>query len=209
MIKNLLFDLGGVIMDIKRQRCVEAFERLGMTDANNFLGEYSQKGPFLQLEAGEISPEQFREAIRRLLPYNVTDQEIDDAFCQFLIGIPQHRLESLRILRYNYNIFMLSNTNPIMWNSFISKEFKKEGLEMNSYFDNIVTSFEAKSIKPEKRIFEYAIEKCNIIPSETIFIDDSQKNLDASKELGFNTLLIAPGEEFATKIADILSKNCE
>lgn len=203
MIKNLLFDLGGVIMDIKRQRCVEAFERLGMTDANNFLGEYSQKGPFLQLEAGEISPEQFREAIRSLLPNSVTDKEIDDAFCQFLIGIPQHRLESLRLLRSKYKIFMLSNTNPIMWNSFISEEFKKEGLEMNCYFDNIVTSFEAKSIKPEKRIFEYAIEKCDIIPSETVFIDDSQKNLDASKELGFETLLIVPGEEFAAKIAHI------
>lgn len=196
MIKNLLFDLGGVIMNIRRENAVKALEKLGMHNANDFLGEYSQKGPFLLLEEGSISPEEFRTEIKKLIGTEVTDHEIDDAFCQFLIGIPRHRLEALRELRKRYNIFMLSNTNPIMWNSRIAEEFRQEGLEMKDYFDEIVTSFESKSIKPDAKIFEVAIEKCKINPSETIFFDDSQKNLNAASILGFNTILVTPGSEF-------------
>ena len=196
MIKNLLFDLGGVIMDIKRTRCVKAFELLGMVDADNFLGEYSQKGPFLKLEEGIITPEQFRDEIRKLIPTTVSDRDIDEAFCRFLIGIPVHRLESLRKLRDSYKIYMLSNTNPIMWNSRIAEEFRKEGYDVNHYFDGIVTSFEAKSIKPDRKIFETVIEQCGINPDETMFFDDSQKNLDAAKELGFHTALVNNGIEF-------------
>lgn len=196
MIKNLLFDLGGVIMDIKRTRCVKAFERLGMADADSFLGEYSQKGPFLKLEEGAITPGQFRDEIRKLIPTAVSDNEIDNAFCQFLIGIPSHRLESLRKLHNEYGIYMLSNTNPIMWNSRIDEEFRQEGYDVNHYFDGIVTSFEAKSIKPDRKIFETVIKQCGINPDETLFFDDSQKNLDAAKELGFHTALVSDGIEF-------------
>lgn len=196
MIKNLLFDLGGVIMDIRRENAVKALEKIGMTDANDFLGEYSQKGPFLQLEEGTITPEEFRNEIRKYINNEVSDADIDAAFCEFLIGIPRHRLEELRELKKQYNIFMLSNTNPIMWHSRIAEEFRQEGLEMKDYFDGIVTSFEAKSIKPDKKIFETAITKCNIKPEETIFLDDSQKNLDSASELGFGTILVAPGSEF-------------
>lgn len=196
MIKNLLFDLGGVIMEIKRTQCVKAFERLGMKDADSFLGEYSQKGPFLKLEEGSITSEQFRDEVRKLIPATVSDKDIDDAFCQFLIGIPAHRLANLKKLRSSYKIYMLSNTNPIMWNSRIAEEFRQEGYDVNHYFDGIVTSFEAKSIKPERKIFETAIAQCNIKPEETIFFDDSQKNLDAAAELGFHTALVSPGTEF-------------
>lgn len=200
MIKNLLFDLGGVIMDIRRENAVAALEKIGMKNANDFLGEYSQKGPFLQLEEGTISPEEFRIEIRKYISTEVSDADIDAAFCKFLIGIPLHRLEELRELRKDSKIYMLSNTNPIMWNTRIAEEFRQEGLEMKDYFDGIVTSFEAKSIKPEKQIFETAICKCNIKPEETIFLDDSQKNLDTASKLGFETILVAPGSEFYTLI---------
>ena len=196
MIKNLLFDLGGVIMDIRRENAVKALEKIGMADANDFLGEYSQKGPFLQLEEGVITPEEFRNEIRKYINNEVSDADIDAAFCEFLIGIPRHRLEELRELKKQYNIFMLSNTNPIMWHSRIAEEFRQEGLEMKDYFDGIVTSFEAKSIKPDQKIFETAITKCSIKPEETIFLDDSQKNLDSASELGLRTILVAPGSEF-------------
>ena len=92
MIKNLLFDLGGVIMDIDRLRCVDAYKALGMKNPEEFLGEYSQTGPFGLLESGQITPAQFHEALRPYLPENVTDSQIDSAFCEFLKGIPEHRL---------------------------------------------------------------------------------------------------------------------
>lgn len=196
MIKNLLFDLGGVIMDIRRLNCVASFERLGMKDADNFLGEYSQKGPFLQLEEGAISEEEFRTAVRALIDGEVSDEQIDSAFCDFLVGIPKYRLEQLRQLKKSYNIYMLSNTNSIMWRSRIAEDFRQEGLEREDYFDGIVTSFEAQSIKPDAKIFHTVVEKLGINPDETLFLDDSQKNLDAATQLGFHTLLVTPGSEF-------------
>lgn len=196
MIKNLLFDLGGVIMDIRRLNCVASFERLGMKDADSFLGEYSQKGPFLQLEEGLINEVQFRDAVREYIDGEVTDEQIDKAFCDFLVGIPTYRLEQLRQLKKQYGIYMLSNTNPIMWHSRIAEEFRQEGMEREDYFDGIVTSFEARSIKPDAKIFHTVVENLGIKPEETLFLDDSQKNLDAASALGFHTLLVAPGSEF-------------
>ena len=139
MIKNLLFDLGGVIMDIRRLNCVASFERLGMKDADSFLGEYSQKGPFLQLEEGAISEAEFRTAVRQFIDGEVSDEQIDSAFCDFLVGIPKYRLEQLRELKKQYGIYMLSNTNSIMWHSRIAEDFRQEGLEREDYFDGIVT----------------------------------------------------------------------
>lgn len=196
MIKNLLFDLGGVIIDLCRMNCVASFERLGMKNVNNFLGEYSQKGPFLQLEEGLISEEEFRQEVRMLIDGDVTDVQIDNAFCDFLDGIPPHRLMQLRELRKKYKIHMLSNTNSIMWNSRIAEEFRQEGFEREDYFDGMVTSFEARCIKPNVEIFNYVVANLGIEPHETLFLDDSQKNLDAASTLGFHTQLVLPGEEF-------------
>lgn len=97
---------------------------------------------------------------------------------------------------------MLSNTNPIMWNSRISEEFCKEGRVREDYFDGMVTSFEARALKPDRRIFDYAVNKLGIEPDETLFLDDSETNLKAASKLGFNTALVAPGMEFT----DIIEK---
>lgn len=195
-IKNLLFDLGGVIMDIKRENCVKAFEALGMADANDLLGEYAQKGVFLALEEGSITAAEFRAEIKRRINGDVSDDEIDRAFCKFLLGIPPHRLEELDELRKRYKVYLLSNTNPIMIESDIKRYFRVCGKEMGDYFDGMVLSYKAKAIKPDTRIFKYAIEHLGIKPEETIFLDDSQKNLDAAAELGFGTVLVKPGDEF-------------
>lgn len=204
MIKNLLFDLGGVIMDIDRNRAVRALEAIGLTEADSLLGEYGQKGAFLALERGEIGPAEFRRQLRPHFSRPVTDEEIDTAFTQFLIGIPQSRLKALRELRRRYKVYMLSNTNPIMFEGFIADEFRKEGLDMSAYFDGIVTSYEAKCYKPEKAIFDYACAHCGILPEETLFFDDSQSNVNAARALGFNAAHVAPGKEFTDIICDVL-----
>lgn len=201
MIRNLLFDLGGVIMDIEKDRCVDAFARLGLPDAPSYFGEYSQKGPFMLLEEGAITTDDFHSSLRADIGREVSDSEIDHAFCQFLIDIPAHRLAELRKLREHYRIYLLSNTNPIMWHSKIRDEFTKEGHEREDYFDGMVTSFEALSLKPDEKIFRYAERHLGIAPDETIFLDDSQRNLDAAEKLGFHTLLVPPGSEFATLLA--------
>lgn len=197
MIKNLLFDLGGVIMDIKKDNCVEAFRQLGLPDTSAFFGDYGQKGPFAQIEEGMITVDEFHAYVKALIPTPATDAEIDAAFMKFLIGIPVHRLHELQRLRAAcYGIYLLSNTNPIMWHAKIAEEFRKDGLQIGDYFDGIVTSFEAKALKPGAKIFEYAISHLGIDPTETIFLDDSQANLDGAAALGFQTALVPEGAEF-------------
>ena len=201
-IKNLLFDLGGVIMDIKKERCVEAFEKLGLKNASRYFGDFSQNGVFLSLERGDITVRQFHDALRADLPAGVSEEQIDDAFCKFLIGIPVHRLRALRSLARTYNIALLSNTNPIMWDRTIRQEFEKEGLTRADYFPaGMVTSFEANSLKPEPKIFRYTTEKLGLIPSETLFLDDSQANLDAAAKEGFLTALVPTDSEFTDVLA--------
>ena len=206
MIKNLLFDLGGVIMDLNRDRCVEAFEKLGMRDANDFLGVYGQKGDFLALERGDIDADEFHKRVRPLFDHPVTDEEIDAAFVRFLIGIPEHRLKALRELRKRYGVYLLSNTNPIMMNGFIANEFRKEGLEMADYFDGMVKSYEAKCYKPDAEIFAYTAEHCGIKPEETLFFDDSQANVDAAIRCGYQAVLVPEGTEFTDVLTTFLSR---
>lgn len=206
MIKNLLFDLGGVIMDLDRDRCVRAFEKLGMKDADDFLGVYGQKGDFLALESGEIGADEFHARVRRMFDReDVTDAEIDEAFNEFLVGIPVSRLEALRRLRRDYSVYLLSNTNPIMVDGKIAEEFRKEGREMADYFDGIFTSYEAKCCKPGKAIFDYCLERGGFKASETLFFDDSQSNVDAARSFGFNAVLVRPGDEFATLLEEFES----
>lgn len=202
MIKNLLFDLGGVIMNLDRSRCVRAFEALGMKDADEFLGLYGQKGDFLALEAGDIDADEFHRRVRPLFSYPVTDEEIDVAFNEFLVGIPEERLRALRELRKRYPVYLLSNTNPIMMHSKIAEEFRKEGKEIDDYFDGIVTSYEAKCCKPAKGIFDYAERLCGIEPEETLFFDDSASNVEAARRYGFQAVVVNPGDEFV----DLLEK---
>lgn len=191
-----MFDLGGVIMDIERMRAVRALEALGMKNANEILGEYAQQGPFGALESGAITVDEFHRQMASYMPAGVSDDAIDKAFVKFLVGIPRHRLEALRRLRKRYGIYMLSNTNPIMWETEIKEQFRQEGLEMEDYFDGIVTSFEAKAMKPDPAIFRYAAQKLGIVPSETLFLDDSEVNCEAARALGWNAVRIEPGEEF-------------
>lgn len=203
MIQNLLFDLGGVIMDIKKDNCVEALRELGFRNPDEYLGDYSQKGPFGQLEQGLITPDQFRGFVRSQIDGPVTDAQIDDAFNKFLIGIPVERLRLLQQLRHTYGIYLLSNTNAIMWNAKIADEFRKDGLDIDAYFDGIVTSFEAKLLKPDVKIFEYAATHCDIKPEETLFLDDSLANLGAAEKAGFRTAHVPEGVEYSKVLADL------
>lgn len=197
MIRNLLFDLGGVVIDIERERCVKAFEQLGLENADAYFGLYAQTGVFMDMEAGRVGVDEFHRAMHEKLPPEVTDAQIDDAFERFIIGIPERRLRWLRQLREKgYRIYLLSNTNPVMWNGVIASEFRKEGRSRADYFDGMITSFEAKAVKPDAAIFQYTCRELGIKPEETLFFDDSEANTRAAAELGFHTAHVAPGTEF-------------
>lgn len=201
-IKNLMFDLGGVIMDIDRERSVRSFRRLGMKEPEKFLGDYGQTGPFGALEEGLITPAEFHEQLRAIIGPVATDDRIDRAFDAFLVGIPVRRLAALRELRQRYGVYLLSNTNAIMWDMRIRTSFMGEGRCREDYFDGIATSFEARALKPGAAIFDYASRRFGIRPDETVFLDDSAANVEAARGLGFHALQVPPGREFT----DILNE---
>ena len=201
-VKNLLFDLGGVIMDIRRENCVKALEALGVKGVGELLGDYCQAGAFLQLEEGKISAAEFRDFIRTQCDNPLADDQIDAAFNAFLTGIPVHRLHELEKLKKEYRIYVLSNTNEIMFNSRIREEFEKDGKRREDYFDGICTSYEEGFAKPDPRIFEAVVRNFGIRPEETIFFDDSKANTEAAEKLGFRTWHVAPGTEFIDAFTD-------
>ena len=201
-IKNLMFDLGGVIMDLRRSDCVKAFTELGMKDADSFFDEYRQQGPFLQLEMGEIPASQFRDEMRKFFDKEVSDDQLDAAIFKFLVGIPVSRLEELRQLRRRFKVYLLSNTNTILWNGPIASEFRKEGHDINYYFDGMLTSYEAHSAKPDRRIFDIAAERFGINPAETLFLDDSPYNIEAADKLGWQGVVVKPGSGSLVEIVE-------
>lgn len=207
MIKNLLFDLGGVIMDIKKADCVAAFEKLGLPDAADYFGDFVQQEPFASLENGRLTVREFHDILRPRFPQPVTNAQIDNAFQQFLKGIPVERLRQLRCLRKRFNLYLLSNTNPIMWKNRIAMEFGKEGLTVHDYFDGITTSFSAKALKPSPEIFEYAATTMEIIPEETLFLDDSEANCRAARALGWHAAHVPADSEFMEVIDKYISEN--
>lgn len=195
-IKNLLFDLGGVVVNIDRERCVAAFNRAGMHDADEMLGVYKQNGIFLQLEEGEVTPQEFRDALRPHFDHEVSDEVIDACFGEFLLGIPVERLRALERLHKHYRIFIVSNTNAIMFDHQIPDYFRADGHDINYYADDMVLSFDAKCCKPDERIFKICLEKFSIRAEETLFFDDGQANCDAAARLGFKIHCVKPGTEF-------------
>ncbi len=195
-IKTIIFDLGGVLYDLDRERCVAALENLGLKDVDSLLSNYKQSGVFQQLEEGSISAETFYSEIRSLIGTKVPDEAIKAAWDSFLVAIPDYKLEMVAALKERFQIFMLSNTNEIHFNSEIPNAFLKNGKTIDDYFDTLYLSYKMKASKPHKKIFELMVEDSGIVPSECFFIDDSPENIRVAAEMGFNTYLAKPYEDF-------------
>ena len=194
-VRNLMFDLGGVIIDLDRQSCVDTLVALGDSHADELLGLSMQKGEFMKLEEGKISAADFYNEMRRRIGRPVSDNEITDAINELLIGIPVERLRLLRELKQHFKVMLLSNTNSIMFDTKIADCFAQEGLSVSHYFNDIFLSYRLKACKPHAEIFEKVIAQAQIIPEETLFFDDSQQNLDTAAALGFKTYLVTPDRD--------------
>lgn len=195
-IKNVIFDLGGVIINLDRDRAVKALTELGLENADELLGLYGQKEPFYGLETGERSTADFFDLLRTQMRPGTTDREITDAFNRFLVDLPDQRLAMLRRMRMaGFRIFMLSNTNPVMYNTWIANAFRQEGGTVNDYFDGIVTSFQELTCKPDIRIFQTLMCRYGLDPSETLMLDDSEKNCVAAAEAGAHAFRIGNTED--------------
>lgn len=186
-IKNIVFDFGGVLVDLDRERCISAFENLGVS-VRDALGQYVQSGVFSDLELGEIDAEEFCDALRQIAGRpDIPDRKIIDAWNEFLVGIPRERLECLAGLKKNYRLFLLSNTNRIHWTLATNDLFLYRGRTVDYYFDQVFLSYKMGLAKPDRRIFGQALKEAKIKPEETLYIDDSAENCEAAAKEGMRT----------------------
>lgn len=194
-LESIIFDLGGVIIDIDYNKPIEEFKKLGVTNFEDFFSQNKQNNLIDKLEKGEINANDFRNEIRKISSKNLKDEEIDNAWNSILIGHRPEAIEYIVKLKKNYKIFLLSNSNEIHYKVY-SQELKNK-FNFESYdqlFDKAYFSFKIGMRKPDLEIYEKIINTHNLNPSKTLFIDDSPINIDSAKKLGIKTILLPQGQ---------------
>jgi len=185
-IKNIVFDLGGVLIDLDFNRAVSGLQKAGFTHVKEQIQAFDREGIFQKFELGEMTAEEFRSAIRENSTVTLTDEEVDALWNLMLLDIPREKLELLLELRSKYMIYLLSNTNAIHWDYVCKNAFNYHGFRVKDYFEETFLSFEMHLAKPGKAIFEKMLEDANLLPKETLFIDDSEANCKAAEEVGIH-----------------------
>ncbi len=193
--KNVIFDLGGVLLDLDVQRTHEAFSKLtGIPEAKikSILGESRL---FLEYEKGNVTDNEFRTQAKDILGLACSDSIFDNAWNQMLGDVPRKRLDLLNQLNGTYRTFLLSNTNQIHKNHFSSIVKKNSGgIELDNFFTKAYYSHLMKMRKPDSEIFEFVLSENNLVADETIFLDDNVSNLKGAEKLGIKTHLITHPE---------------
>ena len=158
-IKNIAFDLGGVVLALSLEGAIRTFEKMGLVDARERLDAFQQRGVFADLESGRIGKEEFRQEMCRLIGREVTMQECYDAWHGYVDHVPQRNLDMLlRLRQKGYKVCLLSNTNPFMTMWTESPAFDGHGHPMSHYFDHLYLSYECGVMKPSPAIFHMMLE---------------------------------------------------
>ena len=201
-IKNIIFDLGGVLLDLDVDRTIRAFENLGLKDAIKPGGWGYEQPVFLDMERGLISDQEFRDGVRKLLPNGATDEEIDHAWCAMLVDFPEKRIRLLQQLQKKYRLYLFSNTNSIHIHHFHGIFKKKFGFPLSELFRRDYYSNEIQIRKPAVEAYQFVLEDAEINPAETLFIDDSQGNIEGAQKAGIRSLWLEPGADLLAVFAD-------
>ena len=193
-ISTLIFDLGGVIVDLDLPKCIQKFKDLGLENIEQYLSNFGQKDFFMQFEKGQIGIPAFRNEIRKLAGTELSDAQIDKAWCSFLTQIPFEKLHLLSELKKKYRLLLLSNTNPLHIETAVAAEFSKTGKTMQDFFDKCYLSYEMGMVKPDVEIFEALLTDAQVKAEECLFLDDGKKNIDTAAALGIQTYWVKPNE---------------
>lgn len=197
-IENIVFDFGGVLIDLDFQRLLKAFKRIGFNDIESQLQTYEREGIFQKYELGEMTTDEFRMAIREKSNITLTDSDIDDLWNLMLVKIPAEKLDFILSLRNNYNVYLLSNTNSIHWDYACKNSFNYKGLGIKDFFIRTFLSYEMHLAKPDKAIYERMLCEAGLVPENTLFIDDSEINCTVAKQLGIQVHHYQIGDSLET-----------
>ena len=189
-IKNILFDLGGVILDINVQATLKQFYELGFPAELMQFPNSMTTDLYFKYETGKLNTEQFRNQIRKAAGVEMTDRAFDEAWNAMLVRFPEERVALLKELSKRYKLYMLSNTSALHVKVFEKMYLDLAGESMHQVFDKIYYSHEIGWHKPDREAWEYVIRDAGIKAEETLFLDDNIHNIKASQELGFQAIHI-------------------
>lgn len=197
-LENIVFDFGGVLIDLNRDHCIEAFHKIGYAKAENMIGIYCPSAEFMAVEEGKMTGAELVEFIRQDAGNpSITYEQVQGAYTAFLEGLPANKLRAIKALRdAGYTTYGLSNINEFVMPYLRSTLFAADGLTMEDYFEYAYLSFEVKALKPNPVFFERMIAHSGMDPHKTLFIDDSEKNIEAARQLGFQVYLAQAREDF-------------
>lgn len=207
MIKDIVFDFGGVLTTIDTDRALARFKELGLENPKDYINSYCQKGPFFALENGDITAYEFCERLGTLCQREINYDEAKHAWCGFITEVHVGFLEFLQRLRPEYRLSVLSNTNPFIQGWARSPQFTPCGKSLDDYFDMLFLSYCMKCSKPGEEIYSKMLSDGGMVAEETLFIDDSDKNLESAAKLGIRTLKVENGEDWCGKLLEYLEKH--
>ncbi len=195
-IKNIIFDLGGVLLNIDYNLTKKAFIDLGFTRFDDMYNQYRSDEFFSKLETGKISNEEFYDKMIAIAEEPITADQVKHAWNAMLLDFREQSLQQLEKLSASYQLFLLSNTNRIHWEAFDSIFREKTGKpSLDDYFTKAWYSHNIGFRKPNEDIFEFVLKDGGLKATETLFIDDSFNNIATAKNMGFQTHLLLAGEQ--------------
>ncbi len=190
-IKNIIFDLGGVILNLAVENTHREFSRLSGLPPEEIKTRVHQANYFHAYERGLISDADFRNHLRQSLQLQVTDSELDNAWNAMLLDIPLERFELLQQLKQTHRVFLLSNTNEIHRQCFNGIVHQTSGkANIDHYFHQAYFSHQLKLSKPDIAIYQHVLADQNLLPHETVFLDDNQDNLTGAAKAGLHTFYV-------------------
>lgn len=194
-IKNIIFDLGGVLLNIDPRITGRRLEEFGVANMEELHHKLMDVRLYKRFDSGACSPERFYEEIRELSGISLTDNQIEEAWNALLLDFPYERVNMLHQLSENYRLFLLSNTNSIHYRTYTQKFREVHGEEMPSLFEKLFLSYEMGCSKPDPAIFRKALIIANLKAEETLFIDDMAENVEAAVKEGLKACHLGNGTD--------------
>lgn len=195
-VKNIIFDLGCVLVGLDKQRCVRAFEQIGAGGVAAYVRDHRTADLFFDIETGRMTTEEFCDEVRRMSRCKAENKEIVWAWNQLLVGIPDEEKQRLVDLKKEYRLFLLSNTNDMHWQKCVKDFFPYHNLGVSDYFEDVYLSYKLQLTKPNRKIFETVLRHSQLQAAETLFIDDVKENCESAAQLDIQVMHETTGNDW-------------